>query len=79
MLICAWELTTCLWFSVSIIITKNTLVITTSNLFQVLSHCERITDVGINHLVSNACGDKLQVLELDNCPLITDDSLDKLR
>ena len=46
---------------------------------QVLSHCERITDIGINHLVSNTCGDKLQILELDNCPLITDDSLDKLR
>ena len=45
-----------------------------------LSHCERITDIGIRHLVSGATvSETLQVLELDNCPLITDQSLDLLR
>ena len=46
---------------------------------QVLSHCERITDAGIRSLVSGHCADELQVLELDNCPLITDQSLEMLR
>jgi hypothetical protein len=44
-----------------------------------LSRCERITDEGIRHLssVSNV-SETLQVLELDNCPLITDSSLEQL-
>lgn len=46
---------------------------------QVLSHCERITDAGIRHIVNSACSGELQVLELDNCPLITDDALEMLR
>ena len=46
---------------------------------QALSHCERITDSGIRRLVGGACFDTLQVLELDNCPLITDQSLEMLR
>ena len=48
-------------------------------LLQVLSHCERITDAGIHHIVSSLCSEELQVLELDNCPLITDDALEMLR
>ena len=37
-----------------------------------LSHCERITDIGIRHLVAGTTvTETLQVLELDNCPLIT--------
>ena len=49
-------------------------------LFQVLPHCERITDIGIRHLVAGTTvTETLQVLELDNCPLITDQSLDLLR
>lgn len=46
---------------------------------QALSHCERITDSGIRHLVDGACSETLQVLELDNCPFITDYALDLLR
>ncbi|KAL5508945.1 hypothetical protein EMCRGX_G004216 [Ephydatia muelleri] len=46
----------------------------------VLSHCERITDAGIDQLLSGACGgEELQTLELDNCPLITDHTLEALR
>ena len=38
-----------------------------------LSHCELITDDGIKLLgQSSAARDKLQILELDNCPLISD-------
>ncbi len=48
-------------------------------LSQVFSHCERITDSGIRHLVSGACSETLQVLELDNCPFITDQALEMLR
>ena len=44
-----------------------------------MSHCERITDTGINHLIDGPCGETLQVLELDNCPLVTDDTLERLR
>ena len=47
--------------------------------YQILSHCERITDTGINHLIDGPCGETLQVLELDNCPLVTDDTLERLR
>ena len=53
--------------------------LTLSLCYQALSHCERITDNGIRHLVGGACFDTLQVLELDNCPLITDYSLELLR
>ncbi|XP_003387849.2 PREDICTED: F-box/LRR-repeat protein 2-like [Amphimedon queenslandica] len=45
----------------------------------VLSHCERISDSGINQLLDSPCGEILQVLELDNCPQITDNTLEKLR
>jgi len=45
---------------------------------QLLSHCERITDQGITGLVSGVCS-SLQVVELDNCPLISDRSLEVLR
>ncbi|XP_076318221.1 F-box/LRR-repeat protein 20-like [Tachypleus tridentatus] len=44
-----------------------------------LYHCELITDDGIRHLGTNGyAADSLTVLELDNCPLITDASLDHL-
>lgn len=46
---------------------------------KVLSHCERISDSGINQLLDSPCGEILQVLELDNCPQITDSTLEKLR
>lgn len=45
---------------------------------QLLSHCERITDQGITSLVSGGCS-SLQVVELDNCPLVSDHSLEVLR
>lgn len=46
---------------------------------QSLSHCELITDDGIKHLSTSTCAtEHLAVLELDNCPLITDVSLDHL-
>ncbi len=46
---------------------------------QSLSHCELITDEGIRHLgVSPCSAEHLAVLELDNCPLITDAALDNL-
>lgn len=48
-------------------------------MFQSLSHCELITDEGIRHLGMSACAaENLTVLELDNCPLITDASLEHL-
>ncbi|KAB7503555.1 F-box/LRR-repeat protein 20, partial [Armadillidium nasatum] len=44
-----------------------------------LSHCELITDEGIRHLGVSPCStEHLAVLELDNCPLISDASLDHL-
>ncbi|XP_033331546.2 F-box/LRR-repeat protein 2 isoform X1 [Megalopta genalis] len=44
-----------------------------------LSHCELITDEGIRQLALSPCAaEHLAVLELDNCPLITDASLDHL-
>ena len=47
---------------------------------QSLSHCELITDDGIRALSSSACGqERLTVVELDNCPLITDASLEHLK
>lgn len=46
---------------------------------QSLSHCELITDEGIRHVgVSPCSAEHLAVLELDNCPLITDAALDNL-
>lgn len=44
-----------------------------------LSRCEFITDEGIKLISSSNCAsESLQVLELDNCPLITDLSLEQL-
>lgn len=46
---------------------------------QTLSHCELITDDGIRHLTTSSCAaESLSVLELDNCPLITDRTLEHL-
>lgn len=45
-------------------------------LYQILSHCELITDEGIRNLSSSACAcQHLTFLDLDNCPLISDTSL----
>ena len=44
-----------------------------------LSHCELITDDGIRQLAQGSCAaESLSVLELDNCPLITDATLEHL-
>lgn len=44
-----------------------------------LSHCELITDDGIRQLAAGTCAaESLSVLELDNCPLITDSTLEHL-
>ena len=46
-----------------------------------MSRCECITDEGIRQLGTSSCvalNETLQVLELDNCPLITDASLEQL-
>jgi len=44
-----------------------------------LSHCELITDDGIRQLAAGSCAaESLSVLELDNCPLITDQTLEHL-
>jgi len=52
----------------------------TMSFYQSLSHCELVTDEGIRHLgVSTCATETLQVLELDNCPLITDASLEFLQ
>lgn len=54
-------------------------LISFTSLFQSLSHCELITDDGILHLSNSTCGhERLQVLELDNCLLITDVTLEHL-
>lgn len=46
---------------------------------QGLSHCELITDEGIRQLGGSPCAvDHIEVLELDNCPLITDNALEHL-
>ncbi|XP_066929041.1 F-box/LRR-repeat protein 2-like [Clytia hemisphaerica] len=43
------------------------------------SHCELITDEGIRHLAGGTCAiEKLEIIELDNCPLITDQALEYL-
>lgn len=48
-------------------------------LLQTLSHCELITDEGIRQLAAGSCAaESLSVLELDNCPLITDATLEHL-
>lgn len=48
-------------------------------LFKTLSHCELITDDGIRQLSAGSCAaESLSVLELDNCPLITDVTLEHL-
>ncbi|VDK34758.1 unnamed protein product [Taenia asiatica] len=45
----------------------------------VLSHCDQITDEGITRLVGGLCGpQQLQRLAMDNCPLLTDSSLEML-
>ncbi|KAK6059596.1 leucine Rich repeat-containing domain protein [Cooperia oncophora] len=50
-----------------------------SNLSELsLSHCELITDESIHCLCTNN-KEKLQVLELDNCPQITDSALSHMR
>lgn len=47
--------------------------------YQTLSHCELITDDGIRQLAAGSCAaESLSVLELDNCPLITDQTLEHL-
>ncbi|CAO1302107.1 unnamed protein product [Diamesa serratosioi] len=44
-----------------------------------LSHCELITDDGIRSLAAGSCAaESLSVLELDNCPNITDATLEHL-
>lgn len=44
-----------------------------------LSHCEQITDDGIRELAYGLCAsESLRILELDNCPLITDSALEHL-
>ena len=48
-------------------------------LLQSLSHCELITDEGIRHLGCSPCAtESMSFLGLDNCPLITDASLEYL-
>ncbi|CAI4228863.1 unnamed protein product [Auanema sp. JU1783] len=44
----------------------------------ILSHCEQITDDAIHQLCTNN-KEKLRILELDNCPLISDTALSYLR
>lgn len=47
---------------------------------QSLSHCELVTDEGIRQLTLGLhLHDQLTKLELDNCPLITDTSLEHLK
>jgi len=46
---------------------------------QSLSHCELITDDGIGMLSGSPCAtEMLTILELDNCPLLTDTALNHL-
>ncbi|PAV74822.1 hypothetical protein WR25_11835 isoform A [Diploscapter pachys] len=59
--------------------TINSLSVNCSNLCQLsLSHCELITDESV-HVLSEHNREKLQVLELDNCPMLTDSALSHLR
>ncbi len=44
-----------------------------------LSRCEQITDEGVRYISSSTSAqENLRVLELDNCPTITDASIDYL-
>uniref|UniRef100_A0A1I8B6J9 F-box domain-containing protein n=1 Tax=Meloidogyne hapla TaxID=6305 RepID=A0A1I8B6J9_MELHA len=43
-----------------------------------LSHCENLTDIGLAELCASH-KDRLQVLELDNCPNITDNTLESMK
>jgi len=46
---------------------------------QSLSHCESVTDDGVRHIGTGAGAPEfLTVLELDNCPLISDAALEHL-
>jgi len=46
---------------------------------QSLSHCELITDEGLRQIALSPCAaEHLAVLELDNCPNISDDGLNHL-
>lgn len=48
-------------------------------IFQSLSHCEMITDDGVRHIgTGSGAAEFLSVLELDNCPLISDAALEHL-
>lgn len=58
---------------------RQQLVNCTNRSLQTLSHCELITDDGIRQLAAGSCAaESLSVLELDNCPLITDQTLEHL-
>lgn len=47
--------------------------------FQTLSRCEQITDEGVHYISSSVSAqENLRILELDNCPSITDTSIDHL-
>ncbi|CAK5020322.1 unnamed protein product [Meloidogyne enterolobii] len=43
-----------------------------------LSHCENLTDIGLAELCASH-KDRIQVLELDNCPNITDNTLESMK
>ena len=46
---------------------------------QTLSNCERISDEGLRYLCGSYAGQtQLRELELDNCKLITDATIDHL-
>ena len=48
-------------------------------MLQTLSNCERISDEGLRYLCSSYAGQtQLRELELDNCKLITDNSIEFL-
>jgi len=50
-----------------------------TDVLQSLSHCELITDDGIGMLSGSPCAtEMLTILELDNCPLLTDTALNHL-
>ncbi len=47
--------------------------------FKTLSRCEQITDEGVRYICSSTSAqENLHILELDNCPTITDISIDHL-
>jgi F-box/leucine-rich repeat protein 2/20 len=44
-----------------------------------LSRCEQITDEGVRYITSSTSAqENLRILELDNCPTVTDISIDYL-